>query len=63
MEREIKEGEYHIVWFDVMRRINGRDIRLNSFKTEAHARMFAAAKNLVLQDEGLSADEYAAMKR
>ena len=52
--REIKEGEYHIVRdsrptsypFDVMRRIRGRDFRINSFKTEIHARYFAAAQNI-----------------
>lgn len=52
--REIKEGEYHIVRdnrptsypFDVMRRISGRDHRINSFQTEIHARSFAAAQSI-----------------
>lgn len=49
---DVLEGEYHIVLdtrptsypFDVMRRIRGRSYRINSFKTEAHARTFAAAQ-------------------
>lgn len=52
MTREIKDGEYHIIRdrrptsypFDVFRRINGRDHRINSFKTESHARCFAAVQ-------------------
>lgn len=52
--KPIQEGEYHIVRdirptsypFDVMRRINGRDHRINSFRTEIHARYFAAAQNI-----------------
>ncbi len=52
--REIKDGEYHIVRdsrptsypYDVMRRIRGRDYRINSFGTEIHARYFAAAQNI-----------------
>lgn len=53
-QREIKDGEYHIVRdtrptsypFDVMRRLDGRDFRIKSFRTELHARYFAAAKNI-----------------
>lgn len=56
----IKEGEYHIVRdsrqtsypFDVMRRLNGRDYRINSFKTEIHARYFAAAQNIAASQGG-----------
>lgn len=52
--REIQDGEYHIVRdsrptsypFDVMRRIGGRDHRINSFQTEIQARYFAAARNI-----------------
>jgi hypothetical protein len=52
--RQIEEGEYHIIRdsrptshpYDVARRINGRDYRINSFKTEIHARYFAAAQNI-----------------
>lgn len=55
---EIKDGEYRIVVdhkptsykFDVMRRLNGRDYRINSFKTEIHARYFAAAQNIASGD-------------
>ena len=32
--------------YDVMRRLNGRDYRINSFKTGLHARYFAAAQNI-----------------
>ena len=52
--RKIADGEYFVRQddrptsypFDVMRRLNGRDFRINSFKTEIHARYFAAARNL-----------------
>ena len=54
MSREIQEGDYHIVRdsrptsypYDVMRRIHGRDYRINSFGTEIHARYFAAAQTI-----------------
>lgn len=53
-QREIRDGEYHIVRdsrptsypYDVMRRIRGQDYRINSFQTEIHARYFAAAQNI-----------------
>lgn len=50
--REIKEGEYFIRGapigypFDVFRRVGGQDHLINSFKTEIHARYFAAAQNI-----------------
>lgn len=62
----IKDGEYHIVRdsrqtsypFDVMRRLNGRDHRINSFKTEIHARYFAAAQNIAAQAPVESIDAF-----
>jgi len=60
MASEIKDGDYHIVRdsrptsypYDVMRRIGGRDYRINSFGTEIHARYFAAAQNIARTGEG-----------
>lgn len=51
-DREIMEGVYFIrraptgFPFDVFRRVGGQDHLVNSFKTEIHARYFAAAQNI-----------------
>lgn len=56
---KIQEGEYHVITdsratsypYDVMRRIRGHDFRINSFKTENHARYFAAAQNIASHED------------